>query len=498
MIRSWQSVYACMRSRPAPDSAGSEVRRMDRQMDMIRQHIMRDMSEGVMTIGFDGVIRYLNPAALQILGRSEEELLGQRFALCFFDDESNDDFSQAILDAVYDRTHTHERVVSFFTGAETRQVRMRTSFLTDGETRIGIIVVLSDMSELLELRDAVKAMERIRALNSQLEMRNQLLNETFGRFLSDEIVRQLLETPDGLALGGKKRSLTILMSDLRGFTAMSEQMDAGDLISMLNHYLGEMTEIIQGRNGTIIEFIGDGIMAIFGAPAPSDTHAADAIAAAVEMEMRMEQVNAWNAARDFPFLEMGIGLNTGEVIVGNIGSEKRTKYGVVGSHVNLCGRIESYTVGGQILISPKTRELAGAELTVAKEMTVYPKGVKGELVLTQVTGIGTPYNVSVRVSDARPVPLPQPIPVCFHLIEGKHGDRRLCYGGIVAIAHDGAVLDSAMGLNIFDNVQIEAGGKLFCKVLDQTDAGWLLRFTSVPAGYGAWLTEHMGAPTPRS
>jgi len=448
---------------------------------------MRDMSEGIMTIRFDGVISYLNPAALRILEQSEEELLNRNFGLCFFDHSENDAFTQTVLDAVYDRDHSHDTIVPYYTGAETKQLRVVTSFLTNSTERIGVIVVLSDMTELTELRDAVKAMERIRALNEQLELRNKLLGETFGRFLSDEIVRELLETPDGLALGGKKRTLTILMSDLRGFTAMSERMDAADLIAMLNHYLGEMTEVIQRRGGTIIEFIGDGIMAIFGAPAPSETHAADAIAAAVEMEARMEAVNAWNAERDYPVLEMGIGLNTGEVIVGNIGSEKRTKYGVVGSHVNLCGRIESYTVGGQVLISPLTRELAKVDLEIAQEMTVYPKGVKGELVLSQVTGVGAPYNVSTKVRDTKPQPLEKPIPVRFHKLDGKHGGAKSYYGGIVAVAHDGAVLDTGEELNIYDNIQLEAGGKLFAKVMELTENGALLRYTSIPAHYEAWL-----------
>ena len=461
---------------------------MPDKQELIRASIIRDMSEGVMTISFDGIISYLNAAALDILARGEEELLGCRFGACFFDYEKNDAFTQTVLDAVYDRERTHEAIVPYFTGEETKQLHMVTSYLTDGAERVGVIVVLNDMTELAELRDAVKAMERIRALNGQLELRNKLLNETFGRFLSDEIVRQLLETPDGLALGGKKRTLTILMSDLRGFTAMSERMDAADLISMLNHYLGEMTEVIQGRGGTIIEFIGDGIMAIFGAPAPSETHAADAIAAAVEMEARMEQVNVWNAERDYPVLEMGIGLNTGEVIVGNIGSEKRTKYGVVGSHVNLCGRIESYTVGGQVLIAPLTRELCASELEIAQEMTVYPKGVKGELVLSQVMGIGAPYNITAKVRDTKPQALEKPIPVRFHKLDGKHGGARSYYGGITAVAHDGAVLDTEAELNIYDNIQIEAGGKLFCKVMErQDDGGALVRYTSIPAGYETWL-----------
>ncbi len=455
--------------------------------ELIRNSIMRDMSEGVMVVGFDGKIICLNPSALRILSREEAELLHRSFGECFFDCEENDAFAQTVLDAVYDRERPHEAIVPYFTGTETRQLRMVTSFLTDEGRSVGVIVVLSDMTELAGLRDAVRAMERIRALNGQLELRNKLLSETFGRFLSDEIVRQLLETPDGLALGGKKRTLSILMSDLRGFAAMSERMDANELITMLNHYLGEMTEVIEARGGTIIEFIGDGILAIFGAPVPSETHAEDAVAAALEMEAQMEAVNVWNARQGYPELEMGIGVNTGEVVVGNIGSEKRTKYGVVGSHVNLCGRIESYTVGGQVLLSPMTRRLCAAELEIAQEMTVYPKGVQGELVLSQVTGIGAPYNVTVRTRDTVPRALERPIPVCFRRLDGKHGGAKSYYGGIVAVAHDGAVLDTGTELAVYDNVKLEAGGELFAKVVKRTEDGCLLRYTSIPAGYEAWL-----------
>ena len=230
-----------------------------------------------------------------------------------------------------------------------------------------------------------------------------------------------------------------MMSDLRGFTAMSERMEPQSLLAMLNHYLGEMTEIIQRRNGTIIEFIGDGIMAIFGAPAPSDCHASDAVAAAVEMQARMEDINVWNGERGYPVLEMGVGINTGEVIVGNIGSEKRTKYGVVGSHVNLCGRIESYTVGGQVLISPKTRSMVSEPLDIAMEQEVFPKGVKTPLTLAQVTGIGGAYGVSCRQREEMPEPLACPAPVSFVAIHEKHVDAEPSAGQFTAMSRSGAV-----------------------------------------------------------
>ena len=449
-----------------------------RNSELVHKSIMQDMTEGVMSIGFDGIITYVNPAAASILEMDARELTGKKFIQCFFEYPENDAFNQTILDAVYDSATTHRNVVSYFTGRDFRQLHVTTSYLHDNGIKVGVIAVLSDISELTELRDAVKAMQRIQQLNKQLELRNKLLSETFGRFLSDEIVRQLLDTPDGLMLGGKKRTLTIMMSDLRGFTAMSERMEPQSLISMLNHYLGEMTDVIQHYNGTIIEFIGDGILAIFGAPVASDRHAADAVAAAVAMQRKMHEINEWNAARGYPVLEMGIGINTGDVIVGNIGSEKRTKYGVVGSHVNLCGRIESYTIGGQILISPQTRAMITNELDVAQELEVYPKGVKGALILSHITGIGKPYSLSCGVSSEGEGMQAVTIPVGFKRISDKHCSETVFSGVITAINEKNARLKTQIPLQVFENISLCAENEVFCKVLSADEQGLLLRFTA--------------------
>ena len=457
--------------------------------EFIWESIMRDMSEGVMAIGMDGEISYVNPAAERILDRSFEELTGQKLMRCFFGQEGTDAFIQTILDAIYDTTTSHRSIVPYVAGKNTRQLHVTTSYLRDGEEKIGVVVVISDISELTGLRDTVKVMEQIKALNNQLELRNKLLSETFGRFLSDEIVRQLLETPDGLALGGKKRTVTIIMSDLRGFTALSEHMEAQDTIAMLNHYLGEMTEVIRSYRGTVIEFIGDGIMAIFGAPIVSDRHAADAVAAAVAMQSRMDSVNAWNVERGYPLLEMGIGVNTGEIILGNIGSERHTKYGVVGSQVNLAGRIESYTVGGQILVSPTTRELISEPLEVAQEQTVFPKGVKEPLVLSHITGIGGTYALSCRQQHELPEPLETPRDVLFLVIRDKHNDLTPSPGRLIALSKTSAIMETDTPIVQFDDLQLDAGGNLYCKVISKMDNGWLLRFTAVPPEFENWCRE---------
>ena len=455
---------------------------------IIRERVILDMFEGVIIIGLDGVITSVNPAAEEILEKSPEQLVGKRFARAFFEYEENDAFNQAILDAIYDSGSRHSNFVPYYTGRATKQLHISTSFLRDGDEHLALIAVLNDISELAELRDALTAMERIKALNGQLEMRNKLLSETFGRFLSDDIVRQLLETPDGLALGGKKRRLTIMMSDLRGFTALSERMGAQELIHLLNHYLGEMTEIIQRNAGTIIEFIGDGIMAIFGAPAPSEKHETEAVQAAVEMQAAMAGINAWNTAHGYPALEMGIGIHTGEVIVGNIGSEKRTKYGVVGSSVNLTGRIESYTVGGEILISPSTRAAITETLDIADERRVLPKGVPEPLVLSCVAGIG---GLSCRRAEERPLPLREPAPVLFQTIRDKHIDQAPKSGAFTALSPTEALLQTDYTLERFDNLEMELAGmtQIFAKVLSREDGVYLLRFTSLPDSFASWASD---------
>ena len=149
------------------------------------------------------------------------------------------------------------------------------------------------------------------------------------------------------------------MSDLRGFTTLSERLQPEQVVTILNRYLGTMVDVILRYHGTIDEFIGDAIFVIFGAPIWRSNAAQHAVACAVDMQLAMAVVNEHNRREGLPEVEMGIGIHTGEVVVGNIGSDRRAKYGVVGRHVNLTARIESCTVGSQILISEATRREVG-------------------------------------------------------------------------------------------------------------------------------------------
>lgn len=245
------------------------------------------------------------------------------------------------------------------------------------------------------------------------------IRKTFGRYLSDDIVSTLLEDPDGLKLGGDRRLITILTSDLRGFTATAERLPPEDVIKILNFYLGRMAEIITEFQGTIDEFMGDGILVLFGAPIQREDDPQRAIACAISMQLAMTQINQQMQSWGYLPLEMGIGVHTGEVVVGNIGSEQRAKYGVVGSQVNLTYRIESYTTGGQILISEATRSRIADQLEIRNSQTVQPKGVAQPIQIFEVGGMGPPFQLSLPHVAPTFMQLSQPLTVRIQTLNGK-------------------------------------------------------------------------------
>jgi len=197
----------------------------------------------------------------------------------------------------------------------------------------------------------------------------EFILETFGRFVSQEVAARAL-TGEGAQLGGEVRQVTILFSDLRGYSALSRRLGPEQMVSLLNRYLSSMTDVILDHQGNLSEMLGDGLVVLFGAPNGRPDDALRAVRCAVEMQQALASFNAEERLS----LEMGIGIGTGEVIAGNIGSNKRMKYGVVGTPINLAGRLESFTVGSQIMIDEVTRELVGSEIELGEVLIQRPKG----------------------------------------------------------------------------------------------------------------------------
>ena len=239
--------------------------------------------------------------------------------------------------------------------------------------------------------EEIKALrEENTVLSQRLAEREKFIRHTFGRYLTDEVLEEILSEAGDLRIGGERRVVTMLFADLRGSTALSEEMDPIDFIRMLNHFLSELIEIVNAWQGNILDFVGDEIVAVFGAPRPSSDSARDAVCCAVAMQRRMGAVNEWNRTQGYPEIAMGIGIHTGEAILGNIGSETRTKYDMIGRNVNLASRVQSYAKGGQILVTDETLAAAGKLVLVNEEdsMWVQPKGIQKEIQLHSVVGFG--------------------------------------------------------------------------------------------------------------
>lgn len=260
------------------------------------------------------------------------------------------------------------------------------------------------------------------------------IRKTFGRYLTNEVVANLLENPTGLTMGGERRKITMLTSDIRGFTATAEKLPPEEVIKILNFYLGSMADVITKYQGTIDEFMGDGILVLFGAPTHREDDAQRSVACALEMQLAMTKVNQQIIQWGFPSLSMGIGINTGEVVVGNIGSEKRTKYGIVGNHVNLTYRIESYTTGGQILISETTLQEAGKTVIINSIKTVQAKGIQEPITIYDVGGMKEPFNLKLNPEEEVFFSLPEVLPIQYYLLDGKHIDEKIFLGNLIKLS----------------------------------------------------------------
>jgi adenylate cyclase len=334
--------------------------------------------------------------------------------------------------------------------------------------------------------------------SEDLEKSSELIKKMFGRYLSTEVMNSLLEDPTALELGGEKRKVTIMMTDLRGFTALSERLKPEQVLQMLNSYFEVMVEVILQYSGTINEIIGDALLVIFGAPQEMADRAQRAIACAIEMQNAMGKVNENNRARGLPELEMGIGVNETEVIVGNIGSSKRSKYAVVGSGVNMTSRIESYTVGGQILISESVRQKVGEVLRIDSKREVTPKGAEVPLTIYEVGGIAGPYNLAIERDEPAKVTLVSQIPVEYKVLGGKHVGKKGMKGHIAKLSKKSCEVALTEPLALLANVKMNLGNvdaelaakDFYGKVIEQSRKQantYFVRFTAVPPEISAYF-----------
>jgi adenylate cyclase len=351
--------------------------------------------------------------------------------------------------------------------------------------------------DLKESNDRLLALNNeIQNLNEGLERRNRFIRRVFGRYLSDGIVNSLLETPDGLKLGGEKRKVTIMMSDLRGFSILSERMPPESVVNLLNNHLSKMTDIIDEYGGTIDEFIGDAILVIFGAPQNYDDSAERGVACALAMQLAMDEVNRKSEAEGLPRVEMGVGVDTGEVIVGNIGSRKRAKYGVVGRHVNLAARIESFTTGGQILISQSTYDEVAPIVRLFGQMTIAAKGSSEPVMIYDVAGLGGRHDLNLPERRLALHDLALTAVVEIAVMKEKFSDDVFTPGEILRSSDKAVEIRVQLSLCKYDNIKLKlaesgagSGECFYGKVSETHDDGniYIVSLTYIPPEIRRWL-----------
>ena len=419
------------------------------------QYFFTNTEDSVCIISSSGEVLYANPAAQKLFEIPADASLKIWKAVPFV--EGNDDLIQLFIDSVTNKVDTHEAIVDYVNNegiVSNLHVRM-TCYNND---RVVYLVVITNLTQLFKV------------------------NSALVRYTSPDIADYALTTAEGQKSGGQTKNVTILMSDLRGFTALSSKLTAEELIKVLNRYFEAMVVCIQKYHGTVIEFLGDGIFTVFGAPKDLEDHASCAVNCAVEMQKAMPAVNEWNKANGYPELQMGIGINTGDVVVGNIGSEKKMKYGCMGSAVNITGRLESLTVGGQIFITENTARRLTEKLTVITEGAFLPKGAPEELRYYEIEGIGD--NLT-GVAGSRNIEWKEQS--CdneyrFYVLEEKKVGATGYTGKITRLSADGryAVLEAEPELAERQNIMLRQDDEcIYAKVIRKEDPGYVICFTSM-------------------
>jgi len=239
-------------------------------------------------------------------------------------------------------------------------------------------------------RDEVGALTQAFNQMTRSLREKELIKRAFSRYVAREVVEEVLKDPDSLHLKGARREVSVLFCDVRGFTTMSERLSPERVVSFLNDFYTLMIGLTFKHDGTLDKFLGDGIMAIFGAPIAHPDHALRAVRAALDMQAGITRLSAERVARGEEPIAIGIGINAGEVVAGTVGTEERMEYTVIGDNVNLASRLTANAKTGQILVSRRTRDLVEAAVDVRSLGKIRVKGKDDEVDVYEVLGVREP------------------------------------------------------------------------------------------------------------
>ena len=298
-------------------------------------NIMSSISTGIVKVNLIGEIEYINDSAIDIFKFKNENLLNNHYAMVF---ENNLNLVE-LIDFAESRSHIlyEENLSILRTDSDETHINLTISPVFEDGINSGSVISFEDLSDINKVKS------------------------TFKKYVSENIVDELLLNESSLELGGVEQDVCVLFSDIRGFTAMSETLEPSKVVKLLNAFFDKMIDVVFKYNGTLDKIIGDELMVLYGAPLKKKDDIKNAVNTAKEMFTTLDKFNKEMVADGFPELSIGIGINYGKVICGNIGSEQQMNYTVIGDTVNLASRLCSAAKPGEIIISDSIHKELKAE-----------------------------------------------------------------------------------------------------------------------------------------
>ena len=301
-----------------------------KKSNKLNENVMSSITTGIIGINLFGEIEFVNKEALRLLKKDNLEVVGNHYLIIF---EKDKHLQELIQKVEVDQERLFETEFTIKPNRKKIIVNLSCSPVFDEEKAFsGIVIAIDDLSKINKVKS------------------------TFKKYVSKNIVDKLLESEDSLNLGGTESDITILFSDIRGFTSMSEKLNPSEIVRLLNKYFQSMIDVVFKYNGTLDKIVGDELMVLYGVPLKNEKDTENAVNTAIEMFKKLDQFNKEITKNGFEPFQIGIGINKGKAVSGNIGSEQQMNYTVIGDTINLGARLCSHAKSGQILISNSVKD----------------------------------------------------------------------------------------------------------------------------------------------
>ena len=319
-----------------------------KKSNKLNENIMSSITTGIIEVNLFGEIEFANKEALRLLNKEEEEVIGNHYLIIF---EKNDQLLELIQKVESEQERVFENEFELKSKRKKISVNLSCSPVFDEQKSFsGIVIALDDLSKINKVKS------------------------TFKKYVSKNIVDKLLENEDSLNLGGTESDITILFSDIRGFTSMSEKLSPTEIVKLLNKYFKSMIDVVFKYNGTLDKIVGDELMVLYGVPLKSEDDTDNAVKTAIKMFQSLDKFNEVIIKEGYKPFKIGIGINKGKAVSGNIGSEQQMNYTVIGDTINLGARLCSHAKSGEILISSSVKDVISDDYAFKKIPSIEVKG----------------------------------------------------------------------------------------------------------------------------